>query len=85
MFDTNKNLNHNSWTKGGTLITNFDISKVKKYSQSIDEYEKLHPNSGLVISGFAYTSNETPIFLYSLHQVGTNSELSEFWNIFNSK
>lgn len=84
MFDTNKELNHNSWTIGGTLITNFSDNELLRYSKAIQEYEKDHTHN-FVISAFAYDSYG--IFLVnhnSLHWGGEMEDLSRFWKIYDS-
>jgi hypothetical protein len=82
MYDSNENINHNSWTIGGTHITNFGIDQLMKYKNTIDDYKKIKPEENLVISGFAYNCDGNPISSYSLHCIGEFGSLDEFWRIF---
>jgi hypothetical protein len=82
-FDTDKRLNHNSWTEGGTHITNFDMESLANCVMAIQIYERnCNPSHQLVISGFAYANNGEPISGYSLHQLENKGDLSRFWDIY---
>lgn len=82
MFDSNEELNHNSWTIGGTHITNFDIRRLNVYKKTLEDYKKIKPKEKLIISGFAYDCNGMAIEGYSLHCIGSFGDLADFWEIF---
>lgn len=82
MYDSNKEINHNSWTIGGTHITNFSARQLMKYAKTIEDYKKIRPEENLVISGFAYDMDGIATTGHSLHCIGNFGDLSEFWEIF---
>jgi hypothetical protein len=82
--NTIKKIVHDSWVKGGTLITNFDKQKGVKYMLAIQLLQSKVPNHGLIISPDAYAKGGHKLNgSYSLHQFGT-CDLTEFWSIFDS-
>lgn len=85
MYDSNPNLNHNSWIHGGTHLTNFSPSEIYKYTTCVEFFNKSKGKEVLTISAFAYDSIGEKINCLSLHFYSTNEtkeSISEFWNKF---
>lgn len=89
-FDTNKKLNHNNWSSGGTHITNFDSSELLNYGRAIEEYNKTPNVNELTLSPFAYYFKNHEIVQLvgsnSLHalKVSMDKDLTKFWDIYDS-
>lgn len=73
-----KSIKSYHWTKGGTVITNFDRKDLKRYNKAIN----LYGCKDIVVSRYPmlepYAKNA-----YSLHNINVKvKDLSDFWTIF---